>query len=71
MLIKISVQNLHVGMYVVDSGLSEIDYPGLYSVEGRVKSEHEIRKIRKQGYRDVFIDTEKSESACMQSSKDI
>lgn len=52
-------------MYVVDSGLSEIDYPGLYSVEGKIKSEQEISKIRKQGYRDVFIDTEKSAVVCV------
>jgi hypothetical protein len=65
MLKKISIQSLHVGMYVVDSGLSEIDYPSLYSVEGKIKSEQEISKIRKQGYRDVFIDTEKSAVVCV------
>jgi len=66
MLIKISVQYLQVGMYIVNIGLFEIDYPGLYSVEGRIRSENEIRKIQKQGYRDVFIDSEKSATACLQ-----
>jgi putative nucleotidyltransferase with HDIG domain len=54
---KISVKELSVGMYVIDTGLSWIDHPFLYSQEGAVASKEQLEAIRTEGYKDVFIDT--------------
>ncbi len=58
MLKKTSIHKLKVGMYIVDSGLSKNDYPALYSVEGRIRSQTDIQKIRDKGFLDVFIETD-------------
>ncbi|GAB6038590.1 HD-GYP domain-containing protein [Fundidesulfovibrio butyratiphilus] len=59
MLKKLRVYDLQVGMYVVDTGLSWIDHPLLYSQEGYVTSEEEIVAIREEGYAELFIETDK------------
>lgn len=59
MLKKIRVYDLQVGMFVVDTGLSWIDHPLLYSQEGYVASEDEIAAIRQEGYAELFIETDK------------
>ncbi|WP_027186410.1 HD-GYP domain-containing protein [Desulfovibrio inopinatus] len=57
MLRRISVTELRVGMYVVDTGLSWIEHPNLYSVEGEIFSEAERVAICQEGYKDVFVET--------------
>ena len=59
MLKKVRVFDLQVGMYVVDTGLSWLDHPYLYSEEGPVTSEEHIRAIRSQGFAEAFIETDK------------
>jgi putative nucleotidyltransferase with HDIG domain len=58
MIQKLSTDDLKVGMFVEDIGLSWIEAPFLYSRRGLIKSSKTIEAIRTEGYRDVFIDTE-------------
>jgi HD-GYP domain-containing protein (c-di-GMP phosphodiesterase class II) len=46
-------------MYIVDTGLSWLKQPFLYSKEGLVASEAAIREIVRAGFAEAFIDTEK------------
>ena len=48
-----------VGMYVVDTGLSWLEHPYLFSQEGPITSEEVLRGIREAGYLEVFVDTDK------------
>lgn len=59
MLKEISTNELKVGMYVVDSGLSWTDRPFLYSVEGEIESLEQIQKVKDKDFRTVFIDTDR------------
>ncbi|MDK2956668.1 MAG: cyclic di-GMP phosphodiesterase [Desulfovibrionales bacterium] len=59
MLKKISIDELQIGMCLVDSGLSFIDYPYLYTGNMVIHSERQIRKLRREGYLEFFIDTER------------
>lgn len=54
---KISISELEVGMLIIDTGLSWIDYPLLYSKEGMIKSKDEIQRIMDEGYGECFIDS--------------
>jgi HD-GYP domain-containing protein (c-di-GMP phosphodiesterase class II) len=56
---KISAADLMVGMYVVDTGLSWLEHPYLFSQEGPIASEAALRGIREAGYLEVFVDTDK------------
>jgi len=56
---KISASDLMVGMYVVDTGLSWLEHPYLFSQEGLITSEEVLRGIREAGYLEVFVDTDK------------
>jgi len=56
---KISASDLMVGMYVVDTGLSWLEHPYLFSQEGLITSEDVLRGIREAGYLEVFVDTDK------------
>jgi len=58
MLKKIRVFDLQVGMYVVDTGLSWLDHPYLFSQEGPVESEDQIKAIRADGFAEAFIETD-------------
>jgi len=60
MIVKIDVNKLMVGMYVVDTGLSWLEYPYLFSREGRLADRKTIDGISAEGYAEAFIDTEKS-----------
>ncbi len=60
MVVKIGVNDLLVGMYVVDTGLSWMEHPYLYSREGRISSEKHLTALKKEGYAEAFIDTKKS-----------
>ncbi len=60
MVVKIGVNDLTVGMYVVDTGLSWMEHPYLYSREGRIDSEKHLTALKKEGYAEAFIDAEKS-----------
>lgn len=59
MLRKIKASELAVGMYVVDTGLSWLEHPYLYSREGEVPDAGAIREILAAGYGEVFVDSEK------------
>ena len=63
MLRKISVSELSPGMFVVDSGLSWLEHPYLFSQEGEVKSLAAIRELADAGYTEAFIDTERGSYA--------
>ena len=52
---KIPVSELRPGMRVVNTGLSWIDHPYLYSQEGQIGSDEDIQSIRDQGYLELFI----------------
>jgi len=60
MIVKIDVNKIAVGMYVVDTGLSWLEYPYLFSRNGRIESEKTIQSITSEGYTEAFIDTGKS-----------
>ncbi len=59
MLQKIGIAELAVGMYVVDTGLSWLEHPFLYSEEGEVRDAEALRAIVDAGYEEVFVDTDK------------
>ncbi len=58
MLKKIAIQDLRPGMYVVNSGLSWIEYPYLYMREGVVATEDAVRAIAAEGFTEAVIDTD-------------
>jgi HD-GYP domain-containing protein (c-di-GMP phosphodiesterase class II) len=60
MIVKIDVNKLAVGMYVVDTGLSWLEYPYLFSRNGLIESEKTLQSITSEGYAEAFIDTGKS-----------
>lgn len=60
MVVKIDVSKLLIGMYVVDTGLSWLEYPYLFSREGRIQDRKAIENIAAEGYTEAFIDTGKS-----------
>lgn len=53
---KIPAAQLRVGMFVVDAGLSWMDYPYLYQEEGEVASQEQIDAIIGEGFDEVFVD---------------
>ena len=59
MLCKIAIADLSVGMHVVDTGLSWLEHPYLYSQEGVVRSSQTLLAIQQAGYLEAFVDTEK------------
>lgn len=52
---EINIAELRPGMYVVDTGLSWIDRPFVYSTEGRVFGPEDVRRIRADGYLSAFV----------------
>lgn len=58
MLKRIRTTDLEPGMYVVDTGLSWMEHPNLYTREGRLKVE-DIEKIASEGYTEAFIETDR------------
>ena len=63
MLRKISVAELVPGMFVVDSGLSWLEHPYLFSQEGEIKSLAAVHELAEAGYTEAFIDTERGTAA--------
>jgi HD-GYP domain-containing protein (c-di-GMP phosphodiesterase class II) len=59
MICKVNVADLMLGMYVVDTGLSWLEHPFLYSQEGGVDSEQILQAIRQAGYLEAFVDTDR------------
>ena len=57
MIMKLPVGNLMVGMHVVDSGLSWLEHPYVYSTEGRLSSQKQIEQITADGFTVAFIDS--------------
>ncbi len=60
MIVKLETHKLMPGMYVVDTGLSWLEHPYLYSREGRLPDRRAVDGILAEGYAEAFIDTEKS-----------
>lgn len=52
---KINAEGLRVGMYVVDTGVSWLSHPYLYSVNGEL-AEQELAKLLNEGYTEAYID---------------
>lgn len=52
---KISAEDLRVGMYVVDTGVSWLSHPYLYSVSGEL-SEQELVSLLNEGHTEAYID---------------
>lgn len=63
MIRKIPIAELMVGMYVVDSGLSWLEHPFLFSQEGDVPSSQALQAIQDAGYLEAFVDTDKGRLA--------
>lgn len=59
MLRKLPIAELLPGMFVVDSGLSWLEHPYLFSQEGEIKSLAAVRELAEAGYTEAFIDTER------------
>lgn len=59
MISKLTIADLLPGMYVVNTGLSWLEHPFLYSQEGVVPSEQALQAIRDAGYLEAFVDTER------------
>lgn len=59
MLKKVAIKDLKVGMFVVDTGLSWLEHPYLYSTPGEIASQAKIKNIQAEGFSDAFIDTER------------
>lgn len=57
---KIAIEDMRPGMYVVDSGLSWLEYPYLYMKEGMISSQVAVEAIVAEGYSEAVIDTELS-----------
>jgi len=64
MLKKIRAYDLQVGMYVVDTGLSWVDYPYLYCQEGLLESDAQVAALRAEGFAEAFIETDKTKLSC-------
>ncbi|NDY55668.1 HD-GYP domain-containing protein [Desulfovibrio sulfodismutans] len=60
MVLKIGVNELAVGMYVVDTGLSWMEHPYLFSRQGPIDSEKSLQALKREGYTEAFIDTRQS-----------
>lgn len=63
MIQKIPVAQLKPGMFVEDTGLSWLEHPFLYAQPGEVASEEVIQRIGREGFTEVFINTEKGQFA--------
>lgn len=70
MLRKIKIADLAVGMHVVDTGLSWLEHPYLYSLPGPVRSLETLRDIIAAGYEEAFIDTGKGAFGTARSAMD-
>ncbi len=53
---KIAIKEMRVGMSVIDTGLSWIEHPYLYSTPGPLRSEKHIQEIIADGYTEAFIE---------------
>ncbi len=58
--VKISVNDLRPGMYIVDSGLPWVEHPYLYAEEGLIRTLDQICEIVKQGFSEAYYDPERS-----------
>ncbi len=55
MLHKLDAGKLCPGMYIVDTGISWLKHPYLYSTDGEL-TEQELSSLREQGYTEAYID---------------
>jgi HD-GYP domain-containing protein (c-di-GMP phosphodiesterase class II) len=59
MVVKMSLKNLKVGMYITNPGLSLKFNPGMLLTDIEIKNERQLERILSTKYTDAFIDTEK------------
>jgi putative nucleotidyltransferase with HDIG domain len=52
---EVPISELRPGMYVVDTGLSWMDRPFVYSTEGRIFGPDDVRRIQGEGYLTAFV----------------
>ncbi|WP_462326541.1 HD-GYP domain-containing protein [Desulfobaculum sp.] len=69
MIKKIAAEELRPGMYVVDTGLSWMDYPFLYAEEGEIASAEQVERIATE-YTEAFVDTERGAAALREGGDD-
>lgn len=60
MIHKVPTSDLQPGMYVVNLNLSPQEFPGVYCEEGLLLTSAQTSGIIRQGYREAFVDDEKS-----------
>ena len=60
MIHKVAAPDLQPGMYIVDLNLSPQEFPRVYAQEGLLASAPQIADILQRGYREAFVDDEKS-----------
>jgi HD-GYP domain-containing protein (c-di-GMP phosphodiesterase class II) len=60
MLRKLPVNSLRPGMYIADDVLANLDSPFLYCIAGMLEHVQDIEAIRNKGYREAFVDLERS-----------
>ncbi|MFP4314832.1 MAG: HD-GYP domain-containing protein [Desulfovibrionales bacterium] len=75
MIQKILVDDIRVGMFIRDTGISWTQAPYLYAREGLLTSQREIDAIRREGYLEAFVDLARStpevQAAFKPQAKDI
>ena len=60
MLRKFAVQELRPGMYIADASDTPLDSPCMYSLEGLIKTNEEVKNIAKQGFTEAVVDLKQS-----------
>lgn len=53
---KIAIKDLQIGMVIVDTGLSWIEHPYVYSEPGPVESLDQVQTLLDEGYAEAFIE---------------
>lgn len=66
---KIPATQLRVGMFVVDAGLSWMDYPYLYQEEGEIESQERIDAILAEGFEEIFVDPSRGSYAGLEDEE--
>ncbi|MDR0238877.1 MAG: HD-GYP domain-containing protein [Deltaproteobacteria bacterium] len=57
---KFAVRDLRPGMYIADTAGSALDSPFMYSTEGLINTDEEIKEIAEQGFMEAVVDLKQS-----------
>ncbi|MCL2123149.1 MAG: HD-GYP domain-containing protein [Desulfovibrionaceae bacterium] len=57
---KFAVRELRPGMYIADTSGSALDSPYIYSTEGLIKTNEEVKDIAEQGFTEAVVDLKRS-----------